>query len=140
MFWNPAPGATILSRANPAVLSGSGMYPSDNLGIPGARLASQPYNAQIGVAPSYPDWLPLRDALQVQFQGYSTAMSNVLTRRNAQTSTQGTAARTYVYAPLGPQLASGLSAALKAQDAWEREQLGGFPVPMWAAVQDSATL
>lgn len=124
VFWNPAPGATLLSGANPAALSGSGMYPSDNLGIPGARLASQPWNVQIGVAPPYPNWLPLRDALQVQFQGYSTAMSNVLTRRNAQTVNEGVSARTFVYAPLGPQFASGLSEALKAQDAYERAQLG----------------
>lgn len=130
VFWNPAPGMTLLSGANPATLPGAGMYPSDNLGRPGARLASQPYNTQIGVAPSYPDWLPLKPALQVQFPGYSTAMSNVLTRRAAQSANEGVSARTYVYAPLGPQLAQNLSQALESQAILENSQLGGFSVPV----------
>lgn len=131
-------GMTILTPANPAALPGSGMIASDSLGQPGALLASRPDNPEVSTWPPYPNWLPLRPALNVQFETGDTRMSSVLTRKGAQDATSGVTARTLALG-VTPQvvdpvaLGYALAGTLDAQGRYVDAQGGAWPVPATAA-------
>jgi len=131
-------GMTVLTPANPAVLPGSGMIASDNLGQPGALLASKPDNPEVSTWPAYPNWLPLRPALNVQFETGDTRLSSVLTRKAAQDATSGVTARTLALG-VTPQvvdpvaLGYALAGTLDAQAEYTSAQGGAWPVPASAA-------